>query len=530
MQGFYIEPNCHMDTTKKSVFLIGGFVGWWNFGDFMQLKSILLLYKNKGYFPYVFVFSETVKNEENFRFLKNIFSDVCFVSLMDDAYKLREWVKPSVENMDVLHLYGGGFLNEYWGKSIIEVVERALNRFKPYLYIITGQQISKKVVKHFSEHVNKYSPELIGVRDFESLKNLEEENISAYFSWDDSVEEILRIKNKMKSLSHFNNCNTVGIHINLSNYVASDLSLVKRDIKNILEYNKNRKIIFFQAYDRDSVIVKDTSKSLDYLGILGRLGKVEIVDLMGYAAFNKLDNLKDIFRSLCCVFSNSYHVALFFAILGIPSYLMRFNRYYSQKHKAVMGCDVGLDSFLENIENLWEIQREWIEKNKKERVEFLEELDKVISTIEKNNKKTFDFSYTFEKWPVETDIIENDIDSYVESLLDKIKNYDREKNNLLDFVKSLKNEIEILEQKKERLEDDLDKKRKWYESQLNIIKRHNKMLISENKKLKEELWNIWNSNAWKMVDKYYNLKKRKWFYLLSSPIRFIITKTLRRGR
>ena len=600
---FFISPenNYRLSNESNSVLLIGGFGGWWNFGDVLQLKSTLDRYV--GYERIILVHLSSVIEEKSLSKLKDVFSDAIPLfygsesqaKTFEDLYGI-ELQEPEV-NLKVLHVYGGGFLNEFWGKGIIEIAEKALHKFKPKKYVITGQQISSKIVDSFRKHVDIYKPAIVGVRDYKSLECLRKAQIEAEFSWDDSIEEIVRIKKLIKPVERYNDA--YGIHLNLSDYVVKDLGKIKEKIKQIMEHFKDKEPIFFQSYSRSSVIVKDTIKSIEYLGLGDFIRYFHIIDLMNSYVYEDWESLKGTLPGIGCVFSNSYHTALFFAMVGVPAYLFCLNDYYRQKHVAVMGEEVDFEQFLDNIPFYAEKQREIISENAGKRKQFIEKLKDILETDSVQNVYE-DKNYTYQNWYVEQK--QNyEVDAYVKklyrdnlelisyskSLEEQLYRANSQREEAEKTIKTLKMRNEALKSHNLLLSDSNIKLRKefenreieikglreeleWARSQLyransqreeaektiktlkmrnEALKSHNLLLSDSNIKLRKEfenreieikglreelewarsqLYQIWNSNSWKLLSRYWKLRDESVLRFVIRPVRYVILKIMRR--
>lgn len=69
--------------------------------------------------------------------------------------------------------------------------------FKPRRYFITGQQVSKDFLLPLKRHIELFKPEVFAVRDAESLKICKEAGLEVEFSFDDSAEYLLEVREKI---------------------------------------------------------------------------------------------------------------------------------------------------------------------------------------------------------------------------------------------------------------------------------------------------------------------------------------------
>ncbi len=414
---FYVlnRHSINLENPKtKKVLLIGGFGGWWNFGDILQLKSVLNSY-DENTIPLIHIFVGAVLEDQSVTDrLADLFPRSPVVIWAAEAP--ADFTEVSLK-VDTLHFYGGGTMNEYGGKTIIEVVERALKAFQPDHYLITGQQITRKVVNSFKEHVRLYTPDVIGVRDYDSLDYLSQAGIEAYFSWDDAVDEMMNMKNRLKMGQERQHKSACLVHINTTPLVIKNIEEVSEDLGRILEKNKEDGIDecwLMNAYSRNSVMVKDTFRSIEYLKINEAMPVLRIIDLNYMVLNDDTSSLGELLSSFRITYacSSSYHAALFFSILGVPSYLFCHNDYYSQKHNSVMGQRIELRYFLDHSQEIAAIQKKINANNLKRRSAFPNKVNDLLERAHRVNYQDVDF--TFPGWATEdTDAYE--VDPYIRS-------------------------------------------------------------------------------------------------------------------
>ncbi len=498
---FYIVPEekSFIEKNGKKVLLMGGFGGWWNLGDFLQLKSTVNLYRGKA-LPLILIHLQAMREDPDLLGrLKNLFPDTGIIICGNkDAENLEE----VSFKLDILHLYGGGFLNEYWGRVIIEVLERAFRVFAPDSYIISGQQISRGVVSSFKKHTEIYQPELIGVRDEDSFDYLKEGSIPAIFSWDDAVDEIFRIKNTIK-MGKVGSSEKMGIlHINLSDYAIRDFGKIKGEVEFIIKRMKERieNFLLVNSYSRNSCIVKDTFKSIEFLELTRYIPFFKGLDLMSIVMNERFDILKEIFSSYEIIFActSSYHTALLFSILGVPAYLFGFNEYYRQKHRAVMGKDMEFQYFIDNLEEVKRIQNERISRTLQRRKAFLKEMDRVLESASIYRDRERDFSYPL--WPVQSRM-PDEVDDYIRNLRKNLDDLTVEKGRIEEERKRLEDGMSRLRSDNILLSRELRNMREEKEK----IEGELRNMREEKERIEGELHKIYNSRGWKVLEKVYTM-------------------------
>jgi len=428
---------------KKSVFLIGGYNGYGkNFGDLLELKNTASFYRNREYNVFTLMHIQAISNENWFNDFKILFPEVIPIFWgkvnNEKSLNLKEIKKTDI-SFEILHLYGGGFLNEFWGRVVIQSVEEAFFTFEIKRYLITGQQISEKVIDAFKKHISIFNPQLIGVRDKYSLFLLKRAGIlNAIYSGDDAWELLEKLSKHFKKYIKRGNDFAI-FHFNLSNYVISeDVNSHLNEIRKLILTIKKRgirKFLFFHAYDRNSILVKDTLRSLEYLEILKWIPCLKIISIPWVLPFLNSPSNLDVFieeNSLRDIrvkyaFVNSYHMGMFIANLSIPVYLFSHNTYYKQKGREFSNQETSFD-FLKNIDAIFEFQQNQIKKISENRREFLRFFEEILSKKKPTKINSFN-KYTYQNFPVES-ILHIEIDDYVNQLLKEKEKLLKEKERI----------------------------------------------------------------------------------------------------
>ena len=209
----------------EKVILVGSYFGTSNFGDILQLKGAIKFHKEITKLEPVIILdtlnlSKGINNVNEFR--KKLEVEIIIFIDKNSIVNIGEFkLKQLSSAMQIahLHLYGGGFMNKYWGGFVTSVVEYFHEAFKVKNYIISGQQVSQDYAKEFIDHCSKLKPLIVGVRDYDSLTNVENSGINVHFSFDDALEELLAIKVKVLQTT----CRkTVLLHMNASSYTSKE--------------------------------------------------------------------------------------------------------------------------------------------------------------------------------------------------------------------------------------------------------------------------------------------------------------------
>jgi hypothetical protein len=361
-----------LDSNSSKVILIGSYFGTSNFGDILQLKGAIKFHKKvTGLEPVVILdtlnLSKDVDNVNDFR--KKLEVETIIFIDKNNILNISEFrLQPLRTAMQILHLhlYGGGFMNKYWGGFVTSVVEYFHEAFKVKNYIISGQQVSQDYAKEFIDHCSKLKPLIVGVRDYDSLTNVENSGINVHFSFDDALEELLAIKVKVLQTT----CRkTVLLHMNASSYTSKEDSDNSNFLlSNVLKLKENApsyELCLLNAYNDQRYEVSDTMYTL-----------VKFEDKFPYATYRVLDltkvaydeNVTSGLELLNAEFavSSSYHVTLLLQLIGVPCHLISSNEFYDQK-RASLSVKGTLEEFLANpkeylpdYNDKLKLRREWL--------------------------------------------------------------------------------------------------------------------------------------------------------------------------
>ena len=383
------------------VILIGGYLGYNNFGDILQLKEAIAFHKSVTTLePVVICQVSSIPDKHFLSRLRSWFGVCAIIFIQDhavDVALLDLHLIGNVISIENLHLYGGGFLNKYWGEYFLKLVEGLIRNFSVDNYIISGQQIGAEFANKLKIHFEKYRPKLIGARDFESQKIINSIGFKCEFSFDDA-SNIIENWARRKPV----NCRTAGallIHLNTSLYTwnkreeqREELNRVSQTLKTLAARFKTFEPVFLSAYSEYRISVRDTLATIISLEAELPYLDYRVMDIAHMALVHDpssitIDNNLAIFSGGVAV-SSSYHTALFCNMLGIPCYMLSDNAFYKQKREG-LGENRSLDQFLENPSVLS------YSRFMEQRVDWLEKLSSFFENVERNPvRQTISFNYT----------------------------------------------------------------------------------------------------------------------------------------
>lgn len=193
------------DRSVRKVLLVGGFRGYWNFGDLMQLAGTVRWYAchlpEASLLPVVRLRPahdpHTLQAFATFLGVNDwlMYSPAETLAVQSQArgLQLRRLDPAEALGNISLHVYGGGRLIRYWGDSTIRLLETILEGFGIESYLMSGQQIGLEYADQAARHALQWRPNVVGCRDALSVQALKERGVDACISGDNSFEELSRV-------------------------------------------------------------------------------------------------------------------------------------------------------------------------------------------------------------------------------------------------------------------------------------------------------------------------------------------------
>ncbi len=507
---FYSDRKLLKD--RKYVLLEGSFSGFQNFGDILQLKWAVSFYKKRGFEPIVLCDVGAIEDREWIDKTYNYLNIEWIIFYSNISYDMREYKLDFVEKIDIetFHIYGGGFLNRYWGNGYLNLAESVINYFNIKKFFVSGQQIDEKAVFKIESFFKKYPPFLFGCRDKFSYEILKDRFENIEYSFDDAYFELEDLKNSVSFYE--NNKTNILLHLNITSYVVDNLlkTLKKyRDVLLKIKRNfKNHKIFLIIAYN--DIKVKDVRDTLNTIQSLEDWFYFEDIEVLNFANVALKKDSQKISLKLpknSIMITSSYHLSMFAKILSIPVYLFSENEYYDQKREA-LNLPKDFDLFLKNplsdrkdIKEYEKIRRDW-----EKRLD--EALNKEKVSLRKYKYKN-NFKYTFPfyekrlKYDISMDfkrliyITEafkslqkskewiDELDKSKNWLAIHAKNFEKENKKLLKSINEYKSWIEELESSKV-----------WLEEQIEAFKRENKKILNDFSNLKKYNETLLKDKKW----------------------------------
>ena len=367
---------------RPKVLLYGGDSGNGNFGDILQLKSTIAFHRKKsGLLPVVLFDVGNVSDPGYVERMKDFYGVDAIVlmgpELYDfsqsgiDLHPLRE-----IRDLSLLHFYGGGMLNEFWGEEVLHRLQYLIEAFKIDRYVVSGQQIDPNFVDRLEKFLAKFPPLMFGVRDDMSLEAVKRIYPTVRFSFDDAVEPLQTIVSRIpqKGKKHL-----VG-HFNTSYYTAneSNLDAIIGYFKALNTRYPNKPLTLINAFSTLNFDVYDTLRSLTLMGDRFPYGSYRLVDGAKLAYRLKVEEMAWLRGEMCI--TTSYHVALFMLLAATPVWLAGNNAFYRHKRKA-LGIEQSFDEFvksptLPDLKDRLKERRIWLE-HLRDKIKALEPVENV---------------------------------------------------------------------------------------------------------------------------------------------------------
>lgn len=340
---------------QKKVYLYGSNMGYANFGDIIQLKNEIKFHKNvTGLEPVVFLRLDAPFGSEKHARNQAWYGTQHFVYMIGEDKGKKAFDLPRIKKIHSgapLHVYGGGFLNGFWGKDMVGEIRHILEDFAVGEYVFSGQQLSESVLPELKQLFNYKMPALFGLRDKQSLVTLRDglPEVNSLYSFDD-VTEILTEWLGGQTVKAKNGAN-VAWHFNTTHYVAEGLTSVRDKMAAVQQkYDGTHTVL--QAYNDKTYQAKDSLQSIVEMEVELPFTSYQVVNI-GQMALEMDANkgeypkIGSLLAGTKVAITSSYHTAMVMNYLGVPAFLMAANDYYAQKQQG-LGYSSDFEAFLKD--------------------------------------------------------------------------------------------------------------------------------------------------------------------------------------
>lgn len=366
MKYYYSDKDTEqlIESTKKRVYLYGGFGGYNNFGDIIQLKNTLWFYRqHTDIEPIILLHAAALEDPQHVAKFKRWFDCEYILFIADKYVDASEAGLAPIKKINtngILHVYGGGFLNKYWGKGMIDKIHDMILTLEPAEYIFSGQQIEEATVPLLKEMFEAVGlPSLFGVRDMESFQYMKQavSTDRLYFSFDDVTEifetwrDNTKLSHKVRIINRMRPKSTMW-HINMSSYASVNKARVLNKIRKAKKAFPQNRVLLAHIYNDIRSSLKDTLQSVIQLENDFPYHEYKVVNLAQMALDLHVERgvypgIGGILSNVDLAVASSYHITMFAHFFGIPAYLMADNEFYKQKQKG-LGLEVDFQKFLQN--------------------------------------------------------------------------------------------------------------------------------------------------------------------------------------
>ena len=374
---FYAKEN--INEVVNGVLLYGGYSGYQNFGDILQLKWAIEYHKEQtGFTPIAICdlaslgsFSNTIEDiYENFEvehiiFYSTLPYDVSFLGLQE----------LNTSKISHFHNYGGGVINSFWVEWYYYLIENIYKQFQFEHFILTGQQIDPKIASNVNKFLSSFPIKAVGVRDMTSLESMQ--NITSsdkvHNTFDDAFEAVCSIASLFNLKKEKNEIQEIYLHMNITPYTHEDNLDIIQTFKEYISLLKHT----YSQIELTLLVAFDDMRIVEVQDSLSVAKKLEtIFDFVTYKVLNlaQIAYKKEPTKSIINIspdalfISSSYHIAMLGKILGMQTFMFHFNNYYNQKREGLRLKNETFFNFIETgkqhidktfHKDMQEIRNEW---------------------------------------------------------------------------------------------------------------------------------------------------------------------------
>lgn len=571
---FYALPKTKVkleSSLKRIILLTGSFNGYWNFGDLLQLRGAIRWYEINYPEDLVcpFLHLKTIANHKDLELLNRLFATEYWLfyahheeidaNQQTEALGLEPLKVLNNQAQALLHVYGGGFFNRFWGHWMLSLIEQLLRLFSVTHYLISGQQVSPDFAGILAKHCQYYQPDLIGCRDPLSVQLLQTHGILASLSGDDAFEELLLYKAPQEAVTKsLVQAESFGLHLNLSGYVYStrqgmielsqEHALVQKlnnSFQLLLErFGSTAQPVIVGAYLDDRPELDDSWACIKKTLFTKYFPHFTALDLVGLLIQGKLSGAAITLQQLQLFVAMSYHTALFLKVLGVPTYLLAFNEYYQQKQQGIESCSRSLKDFLKTEpKQILAEQDAYLLSHRQARQSWQDSMREVLNKPDiKQNRmlQPIEYQKKIEESLPDKTIEQVNQNARIIELENWIIELEKDKAWLEEQWQNWQKEAEERGIQIKNLQDwvaELEKAKTWLEEQWHYWQKEAEQkavkipeLESRVAELENNLKIIYESNSWRLTQKYWRLMDNPQLRTLLKPARKFFLRLLKNDK
>ncbi len=340
------------------VHLASGTFGYSNFGDVLQLKGAIALWRRHGRRePVLLLDAAALTASRSVDDLRATYACRHVVLAVRGGGEPPSGTRrvPGLPGGARAHMVGGGYLNATWGSGVLELFEAYFSTVGVSDLLVSGMQLDEAVVPELRAFCDRWRPVLWGARDGRSLTLAREvAGDRARLSFDDLIEmlDAWAVEPPGRDAATAPALR-LGVHLNTSGYVGES-AVAARMVQAVAGLTASRPVAvtLVQAYDDERPDVRDTLSSWEAFGAPVRATRLQVVDI-AVASLHwqpgdppPVEVVGDL-RQLDLALVSSYHTAMLLHRLGVPTFLLTENAYYAQKAE-VFGQPPTVEAFLQD--------------------------------------------------------------------------------------------------------------------------------------------------------------------------------------
>ena len=315
-----------------------------NFGDILQNKNVLHYWQERGdRTPVLFVPSHAAEPATRVTELRDWFGVEHLVFFSERPWPAHagaglQPVAPGTGGQDfILHVVGGGYINQRWGRDHVRVIDAIAADFGPHDLLLTGLQVDAAGTALLRHLEARHPHTVFGFRDRASL-DLAAQHLEGTprYTFDDLTEVLLDWAHQARAGSSDADTPSVVLHLNTSDYAGGDEARSRwLALAAAVRRTSDAKVYLASAYADPRGEIKDTLRTIADQAEAWPFPEATIIDLakvaLEYHAGNALPALLHPLSRADFAVVSSYHTALFLALLGVPVHLVGANPYFRQK-------------------------------------------------------------------------------------------------------------------------------------------------------------------------------------------------------
>lgn len=335
------RTSAFLASTAPRVYLFSGSGGYSNFGDILQPKNTIALWRRLApdVEPVLLFHIGSVRSAERLAQLREWYGVDHIVFYTQGRDEVPEFVVPLGGGgvPGPVHVVGGGFLNSTWGVRFLTVIDRIGDVFGAAEFLMSGMQIDRYIVPYLQRFAAHRRLLALGLRDDISLAIAQEAGLPAVPTFDDLFESIEAWGADRPRAQRAPGPVRVGLHLNASDYVGGQkvIDAVRECLLAVLAQHPDAELTLLNAYPDRREEVLDTVAAIRLFGDEFPFATYRVVDIARAALTADIvtGEIPDDIRTLEFDFAitSSYHTTMLMNALDVPAYLIRLNDYYAQK-------------------------------------------------------------------------------------------------------------------------------------------------------------------------------------------------------